>query len=98
NKWYTSGRDITYQKKLLAELEQLSLVASKIDNGVAIMDKENKTVWINRAFTTITGFEIGEVHHRELSEVLRGDYQDPAIVAKIDGLIKAQKSFEIDLQ
>lgn len=98
NKWYTSGRDITYQKKLLAELEQLSLVASQIDNGVAIMDNDNRTVWINRAFTTITGFTIVEVHGQELSQVLRGDYNNPTIVSKLDALLQTKKSFEIDLQ
>ncbi|MES2274391.1 MAG: PAS domain S-box protein [Bacteroidota bacterium] len=98
DKWYTSGRDITYQKKLLAELEQLSLVASKISNGVAIMDKDNKTVWINKAFTNITGFGLDEVRDKELSAVLKGDYDDPTIITKLDDLLKTQKPFEIDLQ
>ncbi len=97
-KWYTSGRDITYQKKLVAELEQLSLVASKISNGVAIMDKNNKVVFINNAFTDITGFGLQEVEHRRLSEILKGDYEDPATLAKIEGLLETQKPFEIELQ
>lgn len=97
-KWYTSGRDITYQKKLLAELEQLSLVASKISNGVAIMDENNNTVWINRAFTKITGFDLDEVYNKQLSAILKGDYEDPAVVEKINGLLKTKKPFEIDLQ
>lgn len=97
-KWYTSGRDITYQKQLTADLEQLSLVASKINNGVAIMDKDNKTVWINQAFTKITGFDLNEVYHKELSDFLRGDYDDPDTHAKIEALLKEKKDFEIDLQ
>jgi PAS domain S-box-containing protein len=97
-KWYTSGRDITYQKKLLADLEQLSLVASKISNGVAIMDKDNNTVWINRAFTKITGFDIDEVYKKQMSSILKGDYEDPAIIEKINGFLKTKKGFEIDLQ
>jgi len=97
-KWYTSGRDITYQKRLLAELEQLSLVASKISNGVAIMDKDNKTVWINRAFANITGFDLDDVHHKQLADVLKGDYEDPATLVKINNLLKTKKPFEVDLQ
>jgi len=97
-KWYTSGRDITYQKRLLAELEQLSLVASKINNGVAIMDRDNKTVWINRAFTKITGFDLDEVYNKQLSDVLKGDYDDPVTLAKITALLKTKKPFEVELQ
>jgi len=97
-KWYTSGRDITYQKQLTAELEQLSVVASKINNGVAIMDKDNRTVWINPAFTKITGFELKEVKDKELSEVLRGDYDDPKTLDKIEDLLTREKAFEVDLQ
>jgi PAS domain S-box-containing protein len=98
DKWYASGRDITYQKKLLAELEQLSVVASKISNGVAIMDKNNRAVWVNRAFTKITGFEPAEVYNQLLSDVLKGDYKDPAILAKVNQLLNTKKPFEIDLQ
>ena len=52
-KWYANGRDISYQRKILAELEQLSLVASKMINGVAISDAEDKVIWTNNAFENI---------------------------------------------
>jgi PAS domain S-box-containing protein len=98
DKWYISGRDNTQQKKVRAELEQLSLVASKVSNGVAIMDAHNQTVWINSAFTKITGFELDEVAGKQLSEVLRGDYADKKVLKKGNDLIKTKKPFEIDLR
>jgi PAS domain S-box-containing protein len=98
DKWYANGRDITEQRKVSAELEQLSIVASKISNGVAIMDKDNKAVWINTAFTKITGFSLNEVAGKSLSEVFKGDYNDDEILAKTEGLLNTKKSFEIDLQ
>ena len=45
------------QKK---ELEKLSLVASHTHNGVIITDNHGRIEWVNRAFTTITGYTLEE--------------------------------------
>jgi len=76
-KWYASGRDITYHKKVLAELEQLSLVASKIVNGVVISDADDKVIWTNEAFEKITGYNHADVENKRLPEVIiRGADED----------------------
>ncbi|GAB2704728.1 hypothetical protein GCM10027037_32830 [Mucilaginibacter koreensis] len=98
DKWYASGRDITEQKQLAAEREQLSLVASKVSNGVAITDANNRIVWINDAFADITGYYFTDVAGRQMAEVLGGDYEDAAILEKTQSLIKSNKAFEIDLR
>lgn len=98
NKWYISGRDITYQKQILADLQELSLVASKISNGVAIMDAGNKALWINDAFTRLTGFGIDDIRGKQFLELLQGDYNDDYIRQRTVELVESQKSFEIDLQ
>lgn len=98
NKWYASGRDVSYQKKVVAQLEQLSLVASKVSNGVAITDAANNVVWINDAFEKITGFGIDDINNKQLSDVLKGDYTNQAIFDKTQNLLKSKKAFEIDLQ
>lgn len=95
--WYASGRDITDQKKMLAELEQLSLVASKVSNGVVISDADNKVMWINDAFESITGYHIEDVEHKPLGDVLQGELTDVAIIQKARELSKAKRSFEVDL-
>ncbi len=97
NKWYASGRDITYQKQASIKLEQLSLVASKVSNGVAITDADNRIVWINDAFETITGYNLADVAFKQMADVLGGDYEDTAILEKTRLLIKSNKPFEIDL-
>ncbi len=38
-------------------LERLSLVASRTDNAVIILDPEGNLEWVNRAFMRITGFD-----------------------------------------
>jgi PAS domain S-box-containing protein len=95
--WYASGRDITDQKQMLAELEQLSLVASKVSNGVVISNADNKVMWINDAFEKITGYHILDVQNNHLGDVLKGELTDLSIIQKARELSKAKQSFEVDL-
>jgi PAS domain S-box-containing protein len=97
-KWYASGRDITYQKNVVGELEQLSLVASKIVNGVIISGADDKVVWTNEAFEKITGFNLGDVAGKRLRDVIVGDSlagnaTNP--INEYNELIKSKKSYSI---
>ena len=96
-KWYASGRDITTQKRVAAELEQLSLVASKVNNGVVISDAEDKVVWTNEAFEKITGYTLQDVEHKQLREVLKGKIADQIIAEELENQIRGRQSYEIDL-
>jgi len=95
--WYASGRDITFQKKVVAELEQLSLVASKVSNGVVISDADNKVVWVNDAFEKITGYQLDDVQGNPLGDVIKGELTDVSIIHKARELSKNKQSFEVDL-
>ncbi len=97
DKWYASGRDVTEQKETSTRLEQLSLVASKVSNGVAITNARNQIVWINDAFETITGYNFDDVAQKQMADVLGGDYDDAATLRKTQELVKSNKAFEIDL-
>ncbi|QJD95672.1 PAS domain S-box protein [Mucilaginibacter robiniae] len=97
-KWYASGRDITEQRKVQAQMEQLSLVASKVSNGVVITDANNKVIWINDAFENLTGYTLVDLSNRSMGELLKGDYTNPKINSRISELIKTQKSFEIEIK
>lgn len=95
-KWYASGRDITDQKKVLAELEQLSLVASKINNGVVISNANDETVWTNDAFEHITGYSFDEVEGRSIRDVLKGRPVENA-VRNLDEAIADKRSYSVHL-
>ncbi|MFI5159461.1 MAG: PAS domain S-box protein, partial [Sphingobacteriales bacterium] len=95
-KWYSNGRDITYQKKLLAELEQLSIVASKVYNGVVISNADDEVVWINEAFEKITGYNLNDVKDKCLRDVLKGT-PSPEEKQKLDLAISRKESYQIDL-
>jgi PAS domain S-box-containing protein len=44
-----------------AELEKLSIVAQKTDNGVIICDAEGKLEWVNEGFSRMTGYTLEEL-------------------------------------
>jgi len=94
-KWYASGRDITYQKNLVAELEQLSLVASKMVNGVAVSDANDQIIWTNEAFEKVTGFNHQDVVNKRLRDVLVGkaDHHNP--IEEYNNHIKSKQSYSV---
>ncbi|RZA02579.1 MAG: PAS domain S-box protein [Sphingobacteriaceae bacterium] len=93
-KWYASGRDITYQKNILAELEQLSLVASKMINGVVVSDANDNVVWTNQAFENITGYTFDEVVGKRLRYVLDDDANGVEVYQE---LIAKKQSYSIQI-
>ncbi|NEU10226.1 PAS domain S-box protein [Flavihumibacter sp. R14] len=95
-KWYANGRDITYQKKVVEELEMLSLVASKVDNGV-IISIGNNVIWANEAFERITGYNLSDLKGKKLGDVLKGEKTDSKVLEKAREFTKNKMSFAVDL-
>jgi PAS domain S-box-containing protein len=95
-KWYASGRDITYQKQLSAQTEQLSLVASKVRNGVVISNANDEVIWTNEGFERITGYSFADVENKTLRTTLNGE---PTAESKkiLDEAIPKKQSYEIEL-
>jgi PAS domain S-box-containing protein len=96
-KWYASGRDITYQKKILADLEQLSLVASKMINGVVISDANDKVIWTNNAFNKITGYDLADVENKRLRDVIVVEADGPEGIEEYNRLIELRQSYQVDI-
>lgn len=97
NKWFASGRDVSYQKRISHELEQLALVASKVSNGVVISNAADEVAWVNHAFEHITGFNLADVEHKYLGATLKGKVVDPVAEAKLQASIKNKESYEAEL-
>ncbi|MEO5910601.1 MAG: PAS domain S-box protein [Pelobium sp.] len=95
--WFVTGRDITKEKKDLQYLKQLSTVASQINNGVVISDAHNKVVWINNAFSKITGYSIDDLKFQRLADVIVGANSNIEIVEKARIETKNKKSFSVEL-
>ena len=94
-KWYASGRDITYQKKILADLERLSLVASKIVNGIVISDADDKIIWTNGAFEKITGYNHADVENKRLPDVIIGPDDDKGGREQYNEQIQKKQSYSV---
>ncbi len=96
DKWYINGRDITYQKKIVAELEQLSLVASKVNDGVIISDANNKVLWVNDALENILGYTFKELVGKRLSEIFASAYTDKKTIQIINKAVADKKPYSIE--
>ncbi|MDN3551805.1 PAS domain S-box protein [Mucilaginibacter aquaedulcis] len=96
-KWFASGRDVSYQKQVVKELKQLSLVASKVSNGVVISNEADEVVWVNDAFEHITGYTLADVENKYLGVTLKGKPVDKAAIEKLEHSIKNKKSYEVEL-
>lgn len=95
--WFVTGRDITKYKKTLQYLKQLSTVASQINNGVVINDTNNNVVWINNAFSEITGYSLEDLEFQKLGDVIVGANSNIDIVEKARIETKNKKSFSVEL-
>jgi PAS domain S-box-containing protein len=96
-KWYASGRDISQQKKIMEELVLLSLVASKIHNGVVISNGNDEVLWVNKGFEKITGYDSNELLNRQLRATIKAK---PNLLykEKYENAVKTGNSYEAELQ
>lgn len=97
SKWYASGRDITQQRKDADQLELLSLVASKANNGIVISDSADHIVWTNDSFEAITGYKFEDVKNKELKDVLKGKLGENVSKEQFEETLKNRRSYEVDL-
>jgi PAS domain S-box-containing protein len=97
NRWYCYGRDITERKKVEYELTKLSFVASKVNNGVVINDAHNNVMWINEAFTKITGFTLEDLKGKPLGDLISGPETDWSLIENARELTQQKQSFTVDL-
>ncbi len=95
--WLSSARDVTKHTLAEQELQQLSMVASHVTNGVVINDADNKILWVNEAFKTIIGYTLEEVKGKKLSKIITGVQSDSQILEYADHQASQKKSFTIEL-
>ncbi|HMF73826.1 MAG TPA: PAS domain S-box protein, partial [Flavitalea sp.] len=72
----------------------LRLVAKQTVNGIVMTDAEQKIIWVNTAFTRITGYEIHEVFNRRPGDFLQGEDTDPETVAYLRRQMKNLEPFD----
>ncbi|MEN7546554.1 PAS domain S-box protein [Rapidithrix thailandica] len=77
-------QDITPQKQLEVELETLSLVASKTQNAVLIVDHKNRVEWANESLIQLSGFSYPEVIGSTPQAFLGSEYEFQQVKAQLE--------------
>lgn len=90
-------RNITEQLLASEELRRLSEVVRQTTNGVIITDKSGLVVWINEAFTAISGFKLDDISGKKPGELLQGLDTDPETINEMRHAISAVKGFNVDV-
>ena len=76
----TTFSDVTVRREEVAALELESLVARRTDDAVIITDGAGCIVWVNAAFTSLTGRGLDTIRGRTPGDVLQGPDTDSQTV------------------
>ncbi len=76
-------QDVNDRVKTLEEVNRLSIVASKTDSSVLILDKDSRIEWVNDSFTRLSGYSLQEVIGKRPFEFLHGPETDSFLEWKI---------------
>jgi len=80
--------DITDRKRAEESLRLQSAALEAAANAIAITDNQGLVIWVNPAFTVMTGYSPQESLHRDLS-FLKSDLHDPAFYLELRSTINA---------
>lgn len=87
----TESRDLLAAQNI--ELEKLSIVASKTDNGVLITDKDGNIQYSNDGLTRLLGYNAAELAGQKPWDIFNGIDTDTTETAQLLESIKAGQSF-----
>jgi PAS domain S-box-containing protein len=88
------NRELTESKK---ELEKLSLVAKLTASEVLILNKSRQIIWVNDAFTRLTGYTLAEAIGKKPSELLHGPNSSPQTTQQIKDAIDNKRPFKTEV-
>jgi diguanylate cyclase (GGDEF)-like protein/PAS domain S-box-containing protein len=90
-------RNTTEQTLIKAELSRLSDVVKKTTNGVVITDQSGFVLWINEAYSEITGYSSDEMIGIQPGALLQGKDTDPATVEAMRKAAASRKNYNVDV-
>lgn len=86
-------RDVTQTYQMREELQHLGNVVQAMSNLVAIVDPEQRVLWVNPAFEKHTGWTLAEIRGRDLGSLVRCSESDPAVVEAVSDAIARRQPF-----
>ncbi len=89
-KWGSVGllRDITNRKRAEAQMHLQTTALESAANAIVILDREAKIIWVNPAFTTITGYSAKEAIGQN-PRVLKSGKHEEAFYKNLWGTVLA---------
>jgi PAS domain S-box-containing protein len=76
-------QDITARKQAEAKMRLENAALAAAANAIAITDREGRLVWVNPAFTTLTGYAEAEAYGRKVGELLGSGKHDREFFAEM---------------
>ena len=75
----------------------LSSIALQISLPLIVTNAERRIVWVNDAFTTLTGYTLNEVQGTSPGALLQCDHTDPATIQKMRYALSKGESVRLEL-
>lgn len=85
------------QKEKLSPGFYESLIARHGTDSVIVTDHAGKTVWVNSAFTQMSGYGIDDMKGRRPGDILQGPDTDPATILKVSDALKRRQSLSAEI-
>lgn len=89
--------DITKERGMQQELQNLSLVASHTDNGVIITDAAWRTEWVNEGFTKMMGYTLADMVGNVPDVVFLGPHVDRKVFKQLSMSLRSRSSVNREL-
>ncbi len=78
-------------------LKVLIAIAERTSNGVITTDANGLITWVNPAFTSNTGYTLGQIRGRDPGKILQGPSTDPETVRGMGMKIRAKSGFRAEI-
>lgn len=79
------------------ELERLAMVAKHTTDSVIITDADGMTIWVNQAFTKLTGYTLEEVMGKKPGVLLQGPETSPESIKLLHEAVSNFSDIEVDI-
>ena len=97
--YFSLVTDVTEEKKILQEMEVLSMVAKETSNSVIIFEKDSNgyTLWVNEGFSRITGFSPEDIIGKNPVSILTGPDTDRSVLKYIENRMAINLPYYVEL-
>ena len=90
-------QDVTDYVALNEQVQLLSHVANASNAGIVICDNDRKVVWVNTAFTSLSGYGLDELVGRGLGQLLQGPKTDQNTVQEIRSALNKGENIDKEI-